>query len=109
MKTKNVPPYVLMDLRAIDEKAATLRKEYGISGKGEVLWLSDLVGCDGQLVCEADSYGRAIVSQIEGNYPVDYFTENVRTFETEEEAISKINCYTDDGIFGELFGYDKGE
>ena len=38
------------------------------------------------VVVEADGFGHATTSVVEGDYPFDYFTTFAKTFETEEDA-----------------------
>jgi hypothetical protein len=44
------------------------------------------VADDSLLIVEADGFGGATTSIVEGNYPVDYITKFEKAFPTEREA-----------------------
>lgn len=72
-------------LRTLDAAAKNLRAELQISRSGEVTFQAGYID-DEVLIVEADGYGGATLSIVEGNYPVDYFTKKFRRFDTEKEA-----------------------
>lgn len=77
----------LAELRNLQSRADTLRRELGISRPGEVTFLASCneVG-DDIVVVEADGLGGATTSVVDGNYPVDYVTKFERSFPSEREA-----------------------
>jgi hypothetical protein len=77
----------LAELRRLDKRTDALRKELGISRPGEITFVASCneIGDDIVLV-EADGFGGATTSVVEGNYPVDYLTKFQRSFPTEREA-----------------------
>lgn len=85
----------LPELKRVQARADTLRKELGIGLPGEILYqaYSHSVG-DDLVVVVADGFGGATTSIVEGNYPVDYCTKFERQFETEREAESAAESVT---------------
>jgi len=77
----------LPELRGLQRRVDTLRKELGISPPGTVTFLAfrDGVG-DDMVVVEADGLGGATTSVVEGNYPVDHLIKFERSFPSEHEA-----------------------
>ncbi len=76
----------IAELARLQRKADAIRRELGISPPGKVKFLAPQ-GSSGQaLVVEADGFGRATASLVDGNYPVDYVTRLERSFPSEEEA-----------------------
>jgi hypothetical protein len=66
----------------------SIRQRLSISDRGAILFRSDLsYGDDEVALVEADGFGGAILRVVEGNYPVDYFTHEERSFPTESEAL----------------------
>ncbi|MGH9433078.1 MAG: hypothetical protein ACRD3T_16220 [Terriglobia bacterium] len=77
----------LAELRNLQNRADTLRKELGISRPGEVTFVASRNGVsDDIVVVETDGFGGATTSVVEGNYPVDYVTKFERSFSNEREA-----------------------
>lgn len=77
----------LDELRNLQSKAEAIREEFGFSPKGEVIYLSALNVCPGDtVVVEADGFGGATTSVVEGNYPVDYVTKFEKFFPRESDA-----------------------
>lgn len=89
----------LAELRNLQNRADTLRKELGISRPGEVTFLSSCneVG-DDIVVVEADGLGGATTSVVEGNYPVDYVTKLERSFPSERQAEAAAEDIAFNGI-----------
>ena len=75
----------IAELRNLQAKADLIRQELGISSPGKVTFLAES-GAAGPIVVEADGFGGATTSIIEGNYPLDYITKFERFFPSEEEA-----------------------
>lgn len=89
----------LAELRNLQNRADTLRKELGISRPGEVTFLSSCnEGGDGIIVVEADGLGGATTSVVEGNYPVDYVTKFERSFPSERAAETAAEDIAFNGI-----------
>ena len=79
----------LAELRNLQAKADAIRKELEFSAPGEVIYSGSIgVSPDATVVVEADGFGGAKTSVVEGNYPVDYVTEFERCFTSETEAES---------------------
>jgi hypothetical protein len=77
----------LAELRAFQAKADAIREELGFNATGKVIYFASLNVCpDDTVVVEADGFGGATTSVVEGNYPVDYVTKFERFFPSESEA-----------------------
>lgn len=72
-------------LKRLQTEADAIRAELGISPPGAILFQTH---GDDLLVVEADGFGGATASVVEGNYPVDYSTKFERVFDSEQEAES---------------------
>jgi len=78
---------LLVELRILQERADTIRNELGISPPEHVTFLAKRETIrDEVVVVEADGFGGATTTIVEGNYPVDYVTKFAKIFRTEEEA-----------------------
>ncbi len=75
----------IQELRRLQNRADKLRKQLGFSKPGEIIcqYEHDL---DELIVVEADGFGGAEVSRVEGNHPIDYSTHETRKCATEEKA-----------------------
>ena len=72
----------ISELRELDARADKIRESLGISKRGEVIFQADLYEIDDdKVIVEADGYGGATLSVIEGNYPIDYQTKESKLFE----------------------------
>jgi hypothetical protein len=79
----------LLELRGLQSKADAIREELRINPRGEVIYLASLDVCSNEMVViEADGFGGATTSVVEGNYPVDYVTKFEKFFLSEGEAES---------------------
>jgi len=77
----------LAELRRSQRRTDALRKELAVSSPGEITFLADYGGSsDRMVIVEADGFGRATTSLVEGNYPVDYLVIFEKTFPSEDEA-----------------------
>lgn len=75
------------ELRTLQAQADEIRQSLSISHAGSILYQSWLNAVDGEMVVvEADGFGHATTSIVEGDYPFDYLTTFSKTFETEEDA-----------------------
>ena len=72
----------------LQEELDGLRRRFGISERGCVLYRAHASYADDNvIIVEADGFGGADLLVIEGNYPVDYFTQEDREFATESAAV----------------------
>jgi hypothetical protein len=79
----------LAELRELQSRADAIRREIGISSPGTVIFFARRGPCtDDEIVVEADGFGGATTSIVEGNYPVDSVTKFEKTFQGEKEALA---------------------
>jgi hypothetical protein len=79
----------LAELRNLQARVNTLRRELECSPPGEVTYLAPLdVTSDDTVVVVADGFGGATTSVVVGNYPVDYNIKFEKSFASESEAES---------------------
>jgi hypothetical protein len=72
----------------------SLRKQLGISERGQVLYRFDASYCDEEIILvEADGFGGAVLRVVEGNYPMDFLTREEQTFQTEDEAVAAAELF----------------
>ncbi len=89
----------LIELRNLQSKADAIRRELGISPPGTVTFLTPgAAGSEDALIVQADGFGGATMSLIEGNYPLDYVTKFEKAFPTEEDAESAAESAACNGI-----------
>ena len=89
----------LVELTALQKRADSLRKELGISGPGEVIFLAPCDGLsDDVVIVEADGLGGATTSVVLGNYPVDYNVRFERHFPNERDATAAAEDVAFNGI-----------
>ena len=63
----------LTELRGVQSRADAIRQQLEFNPPGKVTYLAPLdVVSDDTIVVEADGFGGATTSVVEGNYPVDY-------------------------------------
>jgi hypothetical protein len=75
-------------LRRLQAEIDRIRAKLAISAPGEVLYRASLDVCgDDEIVVEADGFGGAATSVVEGNFPMDYQTHYAKKFRTEEAAL----------------------
>ena len=78
----------LKRLKELQSEADGIRAELGISPPRAVLYYAPLLALDDEMVVvEADGFGGATTSIVEGNYPIDFVARFEKRFETEEAAI----------------------
>lgn len=76
-------------LRQLQEEADSIRGELGISPPKAVLYYAPRFPLNEEIVVvEADGFGGAITSIVDGNYPIDFVTNFEKHFETEEAAVN---------------------
>ena len=78
----------LQKLGDLQKEADAIREDLGISAPKAVVYMSSLsaVG-DEVVVVEADGFGGAKTSIVEGNYPIDFVIHYEKRFSTEAEAV----------------------
>jgi len=77
----------IAELRQLQDKADAIRIELGISPPGRILYqAAHNVANNDLVIVEADGFGGATTSIVEGNYPLDYITKFEKSFETEQGA-----------------------
>jgi hypothetical protein len=76
-----------------------VRRHLHVSAPGAVLFRADLsYGDDEVAYVEADGLGGAVLRVVEGNYPVDYYTREEKSFSTEAEAVSAAGVLQVDSV-----------
>ena len=89
----------LQRLQRLQAEVDAIRLELGISAPGSVLYFSAGHSLeDEMIVVEADGFGGATTSVVEGNYPVDYITKFEKEFASEEDAVRIADELTGRGI-----------
>jgi hypothetical protein len=79
---------IIARLKRLQTEADAIRRKLRISAPNAVLYLESLDPCgDRQVVVEADGFGGATTSTVEGNCPLDYLTHHAKEFRSEEAAI----------------------
>jgi hypothetical protein len=79
---------IIAKLKRLQTEADAIRGKLGINAPNTVLYFASLDACsDEQVVVEADGFGGATTSTVEGNYPLDYLTHHAKEFRSEEAAI----------------------
>lgn len=75
-------------LKQLQTEVDAIRGELGISPPKSVVYLSPLnVTDDKSVVVEADGFGGATVSLVEGNYPIDFVSHYEKEFASEDAAV----------------------
>jgi hypothetical protein len=75
-------------LRRLQTAIDRVRARLGISAPAALLYRASLDVCgDDEIVVEADGFGAATTSIVEGNFPMDYRTHYAKKFSTEEAAL----------------------
>jgi hypothetical protein len=78
---------ILAELRSLQARADAIRQQLELNPPGKVTYLAPLdVGSDDTVVVEADGFGGATTSVVDGNYPVDYVVKFEKFFPSESEA-----------------------
>ena len=79
---------MLARLQQLQPEVDQIRKQLRIGAPSEVLFLANRNSFDEELVVvEADGFGGATTSVVEGNYPLDFLTHSEETFSTEAAAL----------------------
>jgi hypothetical protein len=76
----------LAELRVLQAKIDAIRQALEISAPGTVTFFARTASDDAIVLVEADGFGAATTSIVEGNYPIDYITKFQETFSTERQA-----------------------
>jgi hypothetical protein len=87
-------------LRKLQIEIDAIRGELGISPPKSVLYLSSLnVTDDKSVVVEADGFGSATVSVVEGNYPIDFVSHYEKEFASENAAVEAAQKVVDEHTY----------
>jgi len=87
-------------LRELQTEVDAIRRELGISSPKSVLYLSALnVTDDKCVVVEADGFGGATVSVVEGNYPIDFFAHYEKELDSEDAALEMAQKIVDEHTY----------
>lgn len=74
-------------LRTLEAESAHIRKSIKVSKAGEILYHAPQSRwSDNDIVVEADGIGGARLLFVDGNYPIDYYIHQEKTFFSEQEA-----------------------
>jgi hypothetical protein len=85
----------LAELKMVQANADAIRQALGINPPGKVLFLRALnVTGDDVVVVEADGFGGATTSVVEGSYPVDYIIKWEKSFPSEQDAEAAADAAT---------------
>lgn len=77
----------LSELKNLQSQADAIRKELKISQPGEIIFQATVPSTwDDLIVVEADGFGGANVSIVEGDFPIDYNVKYESDFSSEDEA-----------------------
>jgi hypothetical protein len=86
-------------VRNLQLKLDRLRRELGISLPGQVVFRADYgVADDRVVIVEADGFGAAVASIVEGNYPIDYVPIYQKLFRTERGAVTAAERVAFEGV-----------
>jgi hypothetical protein len=86
-------------LKSLQAEIDRIRAKLGISAPGDVLYRASLNVCeDDEIVVEADGFGGATTSIVEGNFPMDYRTHYAKKFTTEEAALNAAEAVEEERI-----------
>jgi hypothetical protein len=78
----------LARLKQLENEAATIRQRLRISEANAVIFCASANPIDDEdVVVEADGFGGATLTIIEGNYPIDFLTLRETKFATEGAAV----------------------
>ncbi len=85
MKTNNS----VVRLKQLQSRLDRMRDKLKINAPNAVLYQALLDdGCEELVVVEADGFGGATASVVEGNYPLEFNIKNTRKFRREQAAIN---------------------
>jgi hypothetical protein len=75
-------------LKELEKESATIRQRLGLSPPNTVIFRASIDPIeDEDLMIEADGFGGATLSIVEGNYPIDFQCLRETRFPTERAAI----------------------
>jgi hypothetical protein len=95
MKAKRTLP----KLKRLQAKIDGTRKKLKISAPKAVLYLQSTGGCDDpSVVVEADGYGGATTSVVEGRFPLEFVVHCSKRFSTEEAALAAATEIVEQGV-----------
>ena len=78
----------LTRLKHLHTETERIRRRLSISSPNSIVFRASLNSVDDEeVLVEADGFGGARLSVVEGNYPIDFLSLRERTFATERGAI----------------------
>jgi hypothetical protein len=78
----------LARLKQLENESAIIRQRLRISSPNAVIFQTPMNAVDDEdVVVEADGFGGAMLSVVEGNYPIDFLSLRETGFATERAAI----------------------
>lgn len=78
----------LQRLGTLQKEADAIREELAISAPKAVVYMASFSVVDDEVVVvEADGFGGAQASIVEGNYPIDFVVQYEKQFSSEAEAV----------------------
>ena len=85
-------------LRQLQPRLDRMRNKLKISAPNAVLYQAFLDNSEEQIVVEADGFGGATVSIVEGNYPLEFFVKNSKKFRREQAAVNTAMKIVEESI-----------
>lgn len=82
-------------LKQLHSESENIRQRLGISSPNSVIFRASIDPVeDEEVVVEADGFGGAKLSVVEGNYPIDFLSRREMRFATERKAIQAAERLT---------------
>jgi len=82
----------LAHLKQIESEGAAIRERLGISLPNTVIYQAFLNSVDDEkVVVEADGFGGATLSVVDGNYPIDFLCLRETKFSSEHTAVREAD------------------
>jgi len=79
----------LSKLQRLQAEIDATRKKLSINAPNAVLYLESADGCDDKMVVvEADGFGGATTSVVEGHFPLEFVVHHAKCFCTEQAALA---------------------
>ena len=75
-------------LKQLESESTAIRQQLGISHPNAIIFRASIDPVEDQdVVIEADGFGGAMLSIVEGNYPIDFLCLRETRFPTERAAV----------------------
>ena len=82
----------LARLKELESESAAIRQRLGISSPNTVIYQASINPIDDEtVVVEADGLGGAILSVVDGNYPIDFLCVRETKFLSERAAVREAD------------------